>query len=196
VDSTTKIIVGLTVIFGLIFNPSTSTIRKGNKMNYLKKITSAAIDAVPKGYRDWAHGDQKATAHIIGVVEKTEAGVTSLGEYIAFIGSFKATNLETGEVYRSKKCLLPGVASDALEDAVNGSEGGAVEFAIEIGIKRNIKKNAQGEEVGVGYEYTMKPLIEMDETADPLARLESRIPKAIPALASVPETPKAKPKAA
>lgn len=146
-------------------------------MNYVKKLTSVTMEAVPKGYKDWEHGEHKATAHIVGIVEKTEAGVTSLGEYIAFIGTFKATNLETGEIYRSKKCLLPGVASDALEDAVNGAEGGQVEFAMEIGIKRVIKKNAQGEEVGAGYEYTMKPLIEMDEASDPLARLESRIPK-------------------
>lgn len=149
-------------------------------MNYVKKLTSVTMEAVPKGYKDWEHGTHKATVHVVGIVEKTEAGVTSLGEYIAFIGTFKATNLETGEVYRSKKCLLPGVASDALEDAVNGAEGGQVEFAMEIGITRKIKLNAQGEEVGAGYEYSMKPLIEIDEASDPLARLESRI-KALPA---------------
>lgn len=161
-------------------------------MNYVKKITSAAINAVPKGYKDWAHGEEKTTARIIGIVERTESGVTSLGEYTAFIGAFKAVNLDTGEEYRAKKCLLPGVASDALEEAVNNAEGGSVEFAMEIGIRRNIKKNAQGEEVGIGYEYTMKPLVEMDEGSDPLARIEARM-KSLPA-PKVEEKPKAKAK--
>lgn len=59
--------------------------------------------------------------------------------------------------------------------------GGAIEFALEVGIVRQIKVNAQGVETGIGYAYTMSPLIEPDAASDVLAGLEARVQKALPA---------------
>ena len=145
-------------------------------MNYLKKLSIATMSAIPKGVKEMENGDTVAVAHVIGIAEGMETGVSQFGEWVAFTGSFKGTNLETGEVFRAKKCLLPGIASDALEDGVSGAEGDPVEFAVEIGIRRTIKLDAKGNETGIGYEYTMRPLIEMDAAADPLAALESKVP--------------------
>lgn len=150
-------------------------------MNYLKKLSMATMGAIPKGIKELEHGATVAIAHVIGMAESIETGTSQFGEWIAFNGTFKGTVLDGGEVYRAKKCLLPDIASDALQDAVSGSEGNSVEFALEIGIRRVIKLDAKGNEVGMGYEYTMKPLIEMDEASDPLAALDAKVTKALPA---------------
>lgn len=150
-------------------------------MNYLKKLSMATMGAIPKGIKELEHGATVAIAHVIGQAEGIETGTSQFGEWVAFTGTFKGTNLDDGSVYRAKKCLLPGIASDALEDAVSSSEGNPVEFALEIGIRRVIKLDAKGNETGMGYEYTMRPLIEMDEASDPLAALDAKVAKALPA---------------
>lgn len=150
-------------------------------MNYLKKMSVSAMSAIPKEVKKLEHGATVAVAHFIGLAEAIETGTSQFGEWVAFTGSFKGTNLETGEVFRAKKCLLPDIASDALQDAVANSEGNPVEFALEIGIRRVIKLDPKGNEVGMGYEYTMRPLIEMDEASDPLAALDAKVAKALPA---------------
>lgn len=158
------------------------------KINYLKKMSVASIGAIPKDFKKQPHDTRIAMMHVFGRVESTETGTSQFGPWIAFVGSFKAVKLDDGEVFRAGKCLLPGVASDAISDAVNGANGGIVEFALEVGIRRVVKMAANGEETGAGYEYTMAPLIEIDEAADPLAALEARVQKTLPAPAPEPET--------
>lgn len=151
-------------------------------MNYLKKMSAAAMNAIPKGYKSMEHGDTIALFDVVGVAENVETGMSQMGEWTAFGGSFQATKVADGEIYRSKKLFLPDVATDAISDAIGAAEGGKVEFALQIGLRRVIKLNAQGEEQGAGYEYTMKPLIEMDEASDPLAGLLAKVSnKALPA---------------
>lgn len=144
-------------------------------MEYLKKMSAATISAIPKGYKDMANGEVVDIFDVIGLAEGIETGTGSMGDWTAFEGVFQAAKLADGKKYRSKKLFLPDTATDMLADAVNGAEGGKVEFAFRIGIRRVIKKNAQGDETGAGYEYTVTPLIEMDEASDPLASLQSRL---------------------
>lgn len=158
-------------------------------MEYLKKMSAATISAIPKGYKDMANGDIVGLFDVIGVAEGIETGTGSMGDWTAFEGTFQATKLADGKKYRSKKLFLPDTASGMLEDAVNGAEGGKVEFAFRIGIRRVIKKNAQGDETGAGYEYTVEPLVEMDEAIDPLAALQSKL-QALPAPTEEEEAPK------
>lgn len=153
-------------------------------MNYLKKLTVSAVTPIGKEIKALENGAQVALVRIFGRVEKTEQGTTQFGDYTAFIGAFKAVSLfgeTSGEEYRAPKALFPDIAASALEDAFNNAEGNAVEFAIEIGVRRVVKLNAKGEETGAGYEYTMKPLIEIDEASDPLAALEKRALASLPA---------------
>ena len=158
-------------------------------MNYLKKMSTANMNVIPKGYKKpvaedgtggMAHGDMLPLFDVVGIAESVETGNTSLGEWMAFGGTFQATACQPDkdgvlQMYRSKKLFLPDVATDAIADALASSEGGKVEFALQIGFKRNIKLDAQGNEIGAGYEYTMKPLIEIDTASDPLAHLNSKV---------------------
>lgn len=149
-------------------------------MEYLKKMSAATISAIPKGYKDMENGDTAELFDVIGLAEGIETGTGSMGDWTAFEGTFQATKLADGKKYRSKKLFLPDTATDMLADAVDGAEGGKVEFAFRIGIRRVVKKNAQGDETGAGYEYTVTPLVEMDEASDPLAALQNKL-MALPA---------------
>ena len=156
-------------------------------MEYLKKMSAATISAIPKGYKEMENGDVADLFDVIGLAEGIETGTGSMGDWQAFEGTFQATKLADGKKYRSKKLFLPDTAAGMLEDAVNGAEGGKVEFAFRIGMRRVIKKNAQGDETGAGYEYTVTPLVEMDEASDPLAALQSKL-QALPAPTEAEET--------
>lgn len=145
------------------------------KTNYVKKLSVASIAAISKNFKAEKHDTRIALMHVFGRVESTETGTSQFGPWTAFVGSFKAVKLEDGEVFRAGKCLLPSIAADAIGDAVDSANGGIVEFAIEIGLRRVVKLAANGDETGAGYEYTMRPLIEIDEAADPLAALESKV---------------------
>ena len=160
-------------------------------MNYLKKMSVASMNVIPKNYKKkhadggMEHGEIRSLFDVFGIADGIETGSTSMGEWTAFTGSFKAVSCHADadgifQEYRGKKLFLPDVATDAISDALNSAEGGKVEFALQIGMKRVIKLNPQGEETGAGYEYTMKPLIEIDASADPLAHLENKV-KSLPA---------------
>jgi len=66
------------------------------------------------------------------VVKEFEDGKTSAS--IKFKGSFKATNLLTGEIFKSGVCFLPPVAANLLEGAF-GENTQAVQFAFKIGAR-------------------------------------------------------------
>lgn len=135
------------------------------------------MGAIPKGLKKMEDGATVQLYTIIGIAEGAEVGHSTLGDYTSFNGTFQGTVLENGKVFRSKQLFLPSIAEDMLTDALAGSGGGSVEFAIEIGIRRTIKLNANKEEVGAGYEYTVRPIMEIDESSDPLAHLTSKVKK-------------------
>lgn len=152
-------------------------------MQFLRKITTSALGGIPKGYREMENGDTRDLYDIFGQIESHEVGDSTFGEYVAYLGTFKAINLDTGEVYRSKKCLFPQLVSDALVDAVIDAEANKtiVEAAVRIGMRRTVKFDKAGAETGIGYEYTMMPLIPIGEADDPLAALEQRASNLLPA---------------
>jgi hypothetical protein len=98
---------------------------------------------------------------IAGVITSIRPGQTQLGEYAELVGQFQAVNLETGEMFQSGKAILPNFIADPMVEASKG--GSEVEFAIQIGVKRN-------EGSVVGYEFSVKPLVE-PKVSDKLAKL-------------------------
>jgi hypothetical protein len=98
---------------------------------------------------------------IAGVITAIRPGQTQLGEYAELVGQFQAVNLVTGEMFQSGKAILPNFIADPMVDASKG--GSEVEFAIQIGVKRN-------EGSVVGYEFSVKPLVE-PKVSDKLAKL-------------------------
>lgn len=104
---------------------------------------------------------------IIGSATGIQTGESNYGEWVAFKGRFKGINLETGEEFIAGKAYLPSVATDLLQDAVVRSNG-AVDFGFDI--------YSEPSEATIGYQYSVDPLIEAEET-DPFSALESHLPK-------------------
>lgn len=128
--------------------------------------------------------DEQNIMRLFGKCEKTKAVNTAFGESTAFIGQFRAINLQTGETFQSTKAFLPPVVAGLLASAKTASEGD-IEFALDIGVKSC--NNAHG------YEYTVVPLHE-PAAADPLEALAKSLPplpeiKAIAAPAASQDAP-------
>ena len=120
-------------------------------------------------------GVEKLYMRLVGVVRKYETVTSQYGDSVAFAGEFRAVNLLTGEVYNGGKLFLPNVAESFVYNAflnqemVEGFNG--LELAFDLGIKPS--------NTAMGYEYTVKPLIEQTAT-DRLAAMLNSLP-ALPA---------------
>lgn len=121
----------------------------------------------------------KPLVHVYGIARGFTPDSSQYGDYIRFNGDFEGVNLETGEAQRAGSMILPEIAQNLLHGVMNAEGNNAVEFALEIGIKPSKSP--------VGYDYTVKPLIESVE-ADPLKALRGASQKALPAPEGTPAT--------
>lgn len=112
---------------------------------------------------------------VVGVTTSAKAGQTDKGEFLRLMGTFRAVNMQTGEVFDSPQAILPSFISDSLAEALKASP--EVEFAILIGAKHDPDSIT-------GYMYTVRPLIETkpsDKMAALLAASGANNPVALPA---------------
>jgi len=117
-------------------------------------------------------GVEKMYMRVIGVIYGTKLVTSNYGDSIEFAGQFQGINLDTGEVYEGGKLFLPNVAEMYTAGAFNTASQGegfkSLDVAFDIGVKPS--NNA------VGYEYTVKPLIQAEPTESPLTRLSAILP--------------------
>lgn len=112
------------------------------------------------------NGEAVALMRVYGICSGIKTGVSTFGEWIAFTGNFKAVRLSDGEVFAGSQLFVPDVVTELLGPVVRAAQGADVEFAFDI--------DAQGTETEVGYEYLVKPLMKIEESA-PLLALEARL---------------------
>jgi hypothetical protein len=117
---------------------------------------------------------------IIGQAMGVRKGTSEYGEWTALVGTFEATNIDTGEVFSGPECFLPEPFNSMIANKLQGVGAvHAIDFAFEIGIKAA----PADQPTRVPYEYTCKPI--QDPTAgDPLKALRGRVSehrKALPA---------------
>jgi len=163
-------------------------------MQILNKITMKSIDAQPKARSVTA---PRLLAHIYGTARTFREGSSAFGIFRSFIGDFEAVTLETGEITRSNRILLPPVAEKLLTEQMlslgarpgkertatsaeeEGQEGSSpVDFAFAIGVKPQFGPDGKTiVERGSGYEYTLEPLMET-KVSDTLAHLRETVKKA------------------
>jgi hypothetical protein len=139
--------------------------------NLEKKITVKTVcgkikDVLPKEFKK-----EIPLMRVVGMVRSYSTPDTEYGPYLRLKGSFEATNILTGEVARSGTCILPEVASDALEAVLMDDDIKTVNFGFDIGVKPS--------DIPIGYEFTATPLIESNDM-DPLQQLSNSISKALP----------------
>ncbi len=123
-------------------------------MQLLNKITVKAVcgdleDAVT------AERPSLDIMQVIGVVKDKEKITGQYGDSYKLKGEFKAVNMVTKEPFYSANCFLPGLANDLVVNQMDGTSDNAIQFAFVIGIKYAKNK--------VGYEYSVKPLIQPAE---------------------------------
>lgn len=144
-------------------------------MQLLRKISTATVFGGKGNVLDIVMKDRN-TAHplyrVVGIANGTREGKSKFDDrpdaqdWRALLGQFEATNLITGEVYRSGVCFMPGY----VVDTVAGQFGGDVEnikFAFDIAAK-------YAEKSATSYEYFASPLIEPAE-GDPLSSLSASL---------------------
>lgn len=150
--------------------------------NLLSKITvKSVIGSIPTEavkIKDPETGKDKTVVRGVAgdylrVYGQVKAGGTKIktseyGDSIEFAGDFRAVDLTTGELFSSAKLYLPNIAEQFLFAIVDSVEGDSVvQFGFDIGAKPSSSP--------VGYEYTVKPLIERSN-ADPLQALANSLP--------------------
>jgi len=138
----------------------------GKQQELLKKLSFKTVVGKVNRRELPEDGSPMLVMRVIGVANKLVTGNSDYGTFAGFLGNFEATNVASGEVFRSGKMFLPTVCSSLLEAAIAANNGANVEFGFDIGVKEA--------DNSVGYEYTATPIIEASET-DPVSLLKSRI---------------------
>jgi hypothetical protein len=116
----------------------------------------------------------KATLDILdvfGIATKFKPGQTDVGEYVRFLGAFKASNLVTGDVFTSAVAIFPKVIEEPLWAAMGDEEVNNVQFAYRIGVRFDASAATK-------YVYTATPLTKPAEN-DPLAAFERSVTLAL-----------------
>lgn len=146
---------------------------KGAKVKPLRKITLATVCGKVKGNAELmkeiinADGQAVPLMDVIGIATKAKPGETQMGEFVRFVGQFKAINLKTGEVFAAPACILPNFLADEIHGAMAASDQVKnAQFAFRIGAFYSPESVTQ-------YQYTADPLIPPAE-ADALVLLEQQ----------------------
>lgn len=157
----------------------------------IKKITvkgicgTVKLQTLMKDLPDGASvGPAIPLLQIVGIARDYKVTMTDKGESLKFIGQFKATNLQTGEIFHSGACYLPGAAPDAIYGAL-GTQGDR-EVAFGFRVLAHFDESAIAK-----YVYDVESLMPLAEN-DPLALLEKTF-SAPPALSAPSEQPAAAP---
>lgn len=108
----------------------------------------------------------KDIIQIIGVASGVFNKSTAIGDFIGLRGQFQATNLETGEVYRSPKCLIDNETTDQVVERLSMLDNVAVEFGYVVGMMAN--------KVKPGYLFPTRTILEAHKN-DPIAAIEAKI---------------------
>lgn len=141
----------------------------------LRKITLGTIGAQPDMEKLLEkEGKKQDCADIFGVATKAKPGSSDFGPFVAFLGSFRAVNLQTKQVYEASKLILPRFIEEELYGAFGEDGTGNVEFAFRVSAKYD-------KEAATKYVYDMKSLLPVKENAQ-LSGLLERVKEAAKAL--------------
>ncbi len=132
-----------------------------------------------------AEGKRMDLMDIYGIAKGMKPGSGDNGPYVAFIGEFRAKNIQTGELFLSAKALVPKVLEEMIAGAgMAGDVFNPVEFAFRISVEYD--KSA-----ATKYVYDVTPLVPMEEN-DTIRALENKMS----AMAALPAPTDIKTKAA
>jgi hypothetical protein len=122
-----------------------------------------------------APGKQLELMDVYGICRKATPGTSEYGEYMKFRGSFRATNLDTGESFQSGAVILPRVAEEALAGAIT-DDTNEIQFGFRVVVRYDASAVTK-------YVYSVIPLLAPAEN-DPVTLLENQIAENFKALAA------------
>jgi len=96
----------------------------------------------------------------------------TFGKFTNFEGVFTGINVLTGEVFGSRRCILPDLAEGDLVTAFAAAKENNKDAELEFGFDISVKPFDR--EGGLGYQFTCAPIIE--QAVDPLSDMESKLP--------------------
>src|SRR5262245_44394328 len=145
----------------------------------LRKITIATCGAKPTmellAKLEKKGKDGKADLlDVFGIAAKFKPGTSDKGDYIRFVGQFKAKNLVTGETYMSAAAIFPKMIEESLWGVMGGENVNSVQLAFRIGVRYD-------EQAATKYTYYATPIMKPSES-DPLSMLEKQLGDEIKAL--------------
>lgn len=159
---------------------------KAKEARQLRKITIATVYGTPDVEElIKLNGKSLKICKIWGVAGRMKPGANDFGEFVRFVGDFRAVNLNTGELFRSSVCLLPKFLEEDMAGAMASGADGAtkqVEFGVEINV--SFDKTA-----ATKYVYNADSLIEPAES-QALVALEQKMKLRPAALENKTERPK------
>ncbi len=135
-------------------------------MQIANKITIGGINSVRKGFKDVK--EKTHVARIIGIAREASLKTSeNMADSWKFSGEFRAWNRE-GEEVAAPVCYMPDPAQGLLKAAVDADKSGAgVQFGFDFYVVPN-------ENVAIGYQYEVKPLME-SKPSEALAGLASSL---------------------
>lgn len=148
-------------------------------MQLLKKIAVRTVwgdqdEVIERVLKD------KKTSHplmrVVGVANGTKEGESTFGPWKGLTGRFEATNIDTGEVFKSPVCFLPEFAIDLVIGQFS-DDVKSVAFAFDIGAEYS-------EEAATRYEYTVTPLVDAPDDEITKIAFEAAKVKPLKALAA------------
>jgi hypothetical protein len=155
----------------------------GKVAEQLRKITVATCGAQPDmellaKLEKKGQGARADLLDVFGIVMKWKPGSSDKGEYIRFVGMFKAKNLITGDEYTAPAAIFPKMIEESLWAVLKPAEEGAndVQMAFRIGVKFD-------KDAATKYTYVATALLKPSES-DPLALLEKQVGESLKALAA------------
>lgn len=143
------------------------------KYEYVKKLSASVImGTVPKP----AKGKTVALYRIVGICSGDVRMVkTKFGDSVGIKGQFKAIRFEDRAGFESGELFLPDIANNIILPQLKG-DGAAVEFGFDVYVK--------GNETPIGYEYGIKTLVAVKESAAMTALMEKGLTASpLPAMA-------------
>lgn len=146
------------------------------KIETLKKITLGTCEAKPDMEmlaKLEKNGGSQPLLDVYGIATKFKPGASQYGEYVAFLGSFRAVRHSDRAAFQSGKIILPKMIEEQLW-GVMGPDVSNVQFAFRIGCKFDKKAATK-------YVFTAESLTPPAEN-DPLSVFEKSLAgRALPA---------------
>lgn len=145
---------------------------QGKALDRIRKITVKTVYG-KIDFEKLMEKKQLPVMTIYGVARNMQPGASELGPFVAFLGDFRAVNMDTGEEFASAKCILPKILEEQIAGAAPGVNDKEIKFAFELGTKYDASAATK-------YVYTYRPLLESQD-ASVMDELRGVALKALPA---------------